>query len=263
MAIKLITDTILTSIANAIRAKTGKSASMTPADMATEIASIGGQTFDWSQVNGISFYGGKVTSSTFDVTGIPTGDFTNFSNCFYWNGSMTTFDGTGWDTSSATDMNNFFSLCSNLASVDVSTFDVSHATNLSSFFSYCTKLTSLDLAAFHTDAMTNMANMFRNCSTLTSVNLWNFDTTHVTATGMNTSFTNCSRLTDIIWSQKSTVQPLVTTPEAAGITATMNFYVPDNLVSSYQAATNWATISSQIHGISDCPAAVKALYNIS
>jgi hypothetical protein len=43
----------------------------------------------------------------------------------------------------------------------------------------------------------------------------------------------------------------------------MNFYVPDDLLASYRQSTNWSAIESQIHGISDCPASVKALYNIS
>ena len=50
MATVYIDDSIFTSIANAIRVKTGESSQITPANMATEIASIttggGGETYD-------------------------------------------------------------------------------------------------------------------------------------------------------------------------------------------------------------------------
>ena len=53
MSLMTIASETLTSIANAIRAKTGKTAQMTPAEMVTEIGSIsseGSPTYEWKQL---------------------------------------------------------------------------------------------------------------------------------------------------------------------------------------------------------------------
>lgn len=66
----------------------------------------------------------------------------------------------------------------------------------------------------------------------------------------NTAFANVANLICII--RTNQVCSLSSTNAFSG---TAQIYVPDSLVSSYQSATNWSSLSSQIHGISDLPAA--------
>ena len=40
-------------------------------------------------------------------------------------------------------------------------------------------------------------------------------------------------------------------------------YVPDSMVSSAQSESNWSVFATQIKGMIDCPAAIKALFNIA
>ena len=80
-------------------------------------------------------------------------------------------------------------------------------------------------------------------------NLKRIDLSSVTQIN-NTAFANVANLVCII--RTNQVCSLSSTNAFSG---TAQIYVPDSLVSSYQSATNWSSLSSQIHGISDLPAA--------
>ena len=176
----------------------------------------------------------------------------------------TTLDASVLDLSSATNIGYMFAYNSAMTAIDVSGLDVSKVTDASYVFYYCGALTALDLGDWHLDKVSNISYMFFYCSALTSVNLSNLSTQYVTGSyNARYMFSNCENLVDIIWSQKDTVQAIPTTPANMGITSGMKIYVPDDLVSSYKAASNWSTIESQIYSINDLPAAVKTLYGIS
>lgn len=255
---------IFTAIANAIRGKNGSSDTYTPDEMAAAIAAIpsGGGSFDASQLKSVAM---ESTKLAYDFTGFDTSLVTKFNSFIAYNYNLRTLDLSMLDTSSATDMNSFLAGCRYLTSVDVSSLDVSHVTNMSYMFYSCAALTSLDLANFDTASVTNLQALFMSCTALESVNIPGIDTTHITtASNMANMFRACNALRCVIWSQKSVVQPLLQSPVGdQWVTDNAIFYVPDNLVTAYQAATNWSTISSRIKGISELPQQYKTLYNIS
>ena len=258
----LVTGSKLTAIANAVRTRGGTQAQLTLDEMPTAVADIpgGGGGFDWSQVKGGIKFTNAATQTAFDMRGIDTSTFTTMHSMFESCSYLTAIDVSGFDTSSVLIAYMMFSNCSGLTSLALPAHDfLSAATDLGLMFSGCTSLTSLDLSCLDNGSATTMASMFNRCSSLTSINLSNISMALSPAT--KRMFSGCSALTDIIWATKrQTVQALPTTPSDMNITSTMQFYVPDDLVSAYQSATNWATIASQIHSINDLPASVAALY---
>ena len=233
-----------------------------------------GNDFDTSGVTSMTnlFYNCKKLDVTLVAPLLDVSACQDFSYMFYQcfdsssypSTAGTSLDLHGWDTSKATNMDDMFYSCYKMTALNVSGWDVDTVTRFDSTFRLCAGLTHLDLSDWDTAAATRITNMFYGCVNLQDLNLWNFDTSHVSsATNSNNVFTQCSNLEHIIWSQKSTVQPLKTTPSGAGITSTMKFYVPDDLVNDYKAATNWSTIASQIYSINDLPQSVKTTYGIS
>ena len=86
---------------------------------------------------------------------------------------------------------------------------------------------------------------FQNCSHLESVNLPN-------ATSIDSyAFNSCSALTTVIL-RANQVATLANTNAFTGANNAI-IYVPDSLVDSYKAATNWSTYTSRIKGISELP----------
>lgn len=91
---------------------------------------------------------------------------------------------------------------------------------------------------------------FANCTALTRVDLpaatyFNYDT-----------FLNCSALTTLILRNTSQVADLSTIDafNGSGIMAGTGYvYVPQALLDSYKAATNWSTIAAQFRAIEDYP----------
>lgn len=70
--------------------------------------------------------------------------------------------------------------------------------------------------------------------------------------GSNT-FYNCSNLQACIINTVGTTVATLSNSNAFYNTPSAIIYVPDSLVTSYQTATNWATYSSRIKGISELP----------
>lgn len=278
---------IFGDIATAIRGKNGSSDTYTPAQMAPAITAIptgGGGGFDMSQLKTIQFL---PDITEVDVTGLDTSSFTTFAGMFSSCTGLTEVDLSSFDTSNATVCTNMFRGCTGLTEIDLSSFDslttIScnymfrdctgltrivfptpsglKVNGLSGTFNGCTALTALDLGNVDTQGTTLFNGLFYNCSHLKSINFSKLDTN--SATDMSTMFQGCSVLEAIIWSQKSSVQPLIVQPSTAGITSGMKFYVPDALLSNYRSSTNYSRMASQILPISDLPQTYKTLYNIS
>lgn len=94
-------------------------------------------------------------------------------------------------------------------------------------------------------------NTFRDCGGLTRVEL-----PSVVSIAGNV-FYNCLALVCVILSNTETVCTLTNVSAFANTpiqSGTGYIYVPDNLVDSYKAATNWSTYASQIKGLSELPA---------
>lgn len=162
----------LTAIADAIRAKTGKSSTMTLDEMPTEIASIsgGGGGFDWSQVcNVASMFNGS-PAQEIDLTGI--------------------------DTSNAKSFNAMFSNTANLKTVDLSKLDTSNATNLSYLFQ-CSGIKSVAFPAMAAPKVTTISGMFDDCASLEDVDLSKLETGEISATGIIYLFMSCANLKNI------------------------------------------------------------------
>lgn len=222
-------------IADAIRAKSGASASYTPAQMAAAIASIPtGGTIDLGYTTGIKLMNPS-QSSPVNLADLDTQHFTTLYQAF--NG------------------------CSNISSLNVKGWDVSNVTTLQQTFQACMGLGSLDLSGWDTSNVTTMASMFSMCRNMYSVYMPDLDTTNLTDVG--TMFYSCNNMRAIIWSQKATVQHIPSPGANDWVPSNATVYVPDDLVSAYQAATNWSVFAAKIAGISDLPQTYKTLYGIS
>ena len=191
---------VFSSIANAIRSKTGKTDTIKPVDMATEIQSIqtgsgGNPMQEYVNNNGGNgkpscyylFYYYKGTSLDNVLNGLDTSNVTNMSNMFTNCSNLTSIP--LLNTSSVTKMNEMFYNCSKLTSIPQ--LDTSKVTSMSYMFYYCRKLASIPL--LNTSSVINMNEMFHNCSMLTSIP--QLDTSNVT--NMSSMFSGCSNLEEI------------------------------------------------------------------
>lgn len=95
--------------------------------------------------------------------------------------------------------------------------------------------------------------MFSTCSSLTRLDLSNFDTTNVT--NMNNMFYNCSNLTALIINNPKLFELKSSNcfSSSAIANGTGYVYVPDDMVDTYKAATNWSVYADQIKPISELP----------
>lgn len=120
---------------------------------------------------------------------------------------------------------------------------------------YPMQITSLDLSGWDTSACSSFEYCFGMCNSLTRLDLsgWTNPNTKST-TGMFSI--NGNALESIIIDSSevfnlSASNAISSSPIARG---TCYVYVPDSLVSSYQAANYWSTYASQIKGLSELPA---------
>ncbi len=172
MSKALITESLLTGIADAIRAKTGETGTMTPAQMATKIGTISGGG-GGSDETARSIVNRTITSYSDDEI-LQVGD-SAFNSCTQL---------TSVELPTATSIGDYaFCGCTQLTSVELPA-----ATSIGdSAFQSCTQLTSVELPA----ATSIGSSAFYDCSSLTSVEL-------PTATSIGSSaFYDCSSLTSV------------------------------------------------------------------
>ena len=191
---------VFSSIANAIRSKTGKTDTIKPVDMATEIQSIqtgsgGNPMQEYVNNNGgdgkpsasYLFFYYKGTSLDNIIKTLDFSKVTNMSAMFRDCSKLTSIP--QLDTSKITDMNQMFSSCSKLTSIPV--LDTSSVINMGQMFSSCSNLTSIPV--LDTSKVIDMFSMFQDCSNLTTIP--QLDTSKVT--NMSSMFRYCSNLTSI------------------------------------------------------------------
>lgn len=191
---------VFSSIANAIRSKTGKTETITPVDMATEIESIqtgsgGNPMQEYVNNNGGNgvpsceylFYNYNGTRLDSVLKGLDTSKVTNMHSMFEGCINLTTIP--LLDTSSVTTMANMFSNCFRLTSIPQ--LDTSSVTNMNYMFENCNSITTIPL--LDTSKVTNMSSMFYNCNSLTTIP--QLDTNSVTK--MGNMFSSCSNLKEI------------------------------------------------------------------
>ena len=240
----------ITAIADAIRSKTGGTEKLTLNAMPTEITNIPTGSYDIEDALVTRSLSGEYTNNRIVTIG---------HGALSWNNSLTSIDlpAVTYIESSA------FSYCHKLTSVNLPV-----ATSIgSSAFTGDDSLTSVNLPA----VTTIESSAFSNCSALTTVNflpavtyirLWAFSNcsalTSIDLPAVTTIedyvFYNCDLLTSVIIRTTSQVCILdgasvfTNSPIASG---TGYIYVPDELVESYKAATNWSTYADQIKPLSE------------
>lgn len=246
MANYLVTDTQLTSVADAIRAKTGASGGLSfPDGMVNAVGDIqtggGEDALEMLLNKTLTSYANSNVTSIYAYT---------FQNC----SALTTVS-----FPSATSIGNYaFTYCSALTTADfpaattiggsafrdcyaLTTVSFPAATQIgSSAFRGCYALTTVSFPV----ATSIGAHVFYGCSALTTA-----DFPAVTSIGAN-AFYDCSALTSLILASTSMA--------SCGISIFNNAsnaiaYVNDALVSDYKAATNWSQYASRIKGISELP----------
>lgn len=217
-------DSDLTSVANAIRAKSGGSASLAfPAGFVSEIQAIpgGGETYDFGDH---AYPQGAITTNVTELLG-----FT-----FRYRTGITSIS-----APNCTKLNNYvFAACTALRSVSL---PVCSALATSNNFDGCTALEGIVLPAI---ANNPSGAQFNGCSALAyadfgpNLGYWNG----------NDFFKNCSSLTTIILRKSAlcklnNISYLAGTPFASGGSGGI-LYVPKALIdnNTYTSATNWSTI---------------------
>ena len=108
----------------------------------------------------------------------------------------------------------------------------------------CAALTSLTLPPGMTGSIGTSA--FSACTALTTLTL----PPGMTGSIGTYAFSSCASLTSLVI-QSPTMMTLGNVN--AFISTTCNIYVPDALVATYQAATNWSTLAARIKPISELP----------
>lgn len=123
-----------------------------------------------------------------------------------------------------------FNFCYGLTSASFS----SVATIGSYAFRDCLYLTSVSFPS----ATSIKGNSFRNCTSLTSIEL-----PLCTSIG-SSAFYSCTHLTSMTLGASSVCSLSSTASLPASSSHHMTIYVPSNLISSYQSASNWSTLYS-------------------
>ena len=244
-------------------------------DLSEEIANL--DTRNLKTMNDMFYYCSVL--ETLDLSGFDTSKITTMANMFYYCMTLTSINLSSFDTKSVLKMNAMFYYCEKLTSLDLSNFNTSNVNSMASMFDHCKKLTSLDLSNFDTSNVTSMNNMFASCEKIEKIDLSNFNTSKVT--DMNGMFRYMSLLTEIDLSNFDTSKVtnnagmflyctklkklIINNPNVFKMTnknmlqytpiANGNgyVYVPDDLVETYKADTEWSNYADQIKGISELP----------
>lgn len=228
-----IEESTLSSIGNAIRAKTGKSELINPANMPTEISSIttGGSGADENEI--ISKF---VTGELF------SGEFINNEIEYIRYGAFAQTNITKVDCPKVEVINGYaFNNCTKLTSINFP-----KAIRIQGYcFSFCSSLIE---AKFQNPISSMEAYVFYSASKLQKCDF------NVTTIYMNTFAS--SALDTLILRRTEKITYLnsrgafASTPIAKG---TGYIYVPAALIDEYKTATNWVTFASQFRAIEDYP----------
>lgn len=233
----VVLDSTLTDIADAIRSKTGGTATMTPGQMPAQIASIpsGGGVGIPREVNANGVYGMPTESFTFSLPANAT-DLSEraLSYAFYGCTSLTSVDLssltavsgsqalnyafrnctgiTSADLGSITEISGESALyyafygCANLASVNFGSLTtISGRDALGSAFRGCLPITQADFPLLTTISGNNaFDSVFRGCTSLVSVNL-NALSTISGGNIMSYAFAECTNLVSVNFASLSTI----------------------------------------------------------
>ena len=231
MANVLVEETSLQNIANSIREKTGTEDTYKPSEMATAISNI-----ESGGGSGSNAYDGIIDRTITEITNNSVASIGKYAFSKCTNLTNVTFTETTIVDEEA------FEGCTGLI-----TINFPKATHFRySSFKGCKALTNINAPEL---TYLNV-NVFYGCTSLTSVDL-----PKVNSIG-NGCFQSCTSLTKVILranevcyiSRGAGASIFNNTPIKNG---TGYVYVPDDLVESYKADTNWSEIADQIKPISE------------
>ena len=263
----VVLDDTMTSIANAIRAKTGGSATMTPGQMPAQIAAIpsgGGagiprevsaqgvfqmpsQSFSFSLPANVTDLGGRVLEYALGYSsGLTAVDMS----------SLTAVTG-------SYALRNAFYNCTNLATVDLGSLTtVTGRDAFTAAFLNCSSLTSVDLGSLTTVSGLNALHQaFNGCSSLASVSIGSL----ASATGgssLGMTFSGCTSLTSLTFTSLANITGSAALSQAFyGCTSLTSLSFPALTASSFGSSyTN--QFNDMLSGVTGCtvhfPAAAQA-----
>ena len=275
---------VFTDIANAIRNKTGNTATMTPRDfadgiMAIETSSEGGTGIDTSDATATSndmlldktayANGEKIVGTIPTYNNEHENGYVQIINTlkklldttksasylFYYYKGTSVDDLINYsDTENVTNMSRMFYYCQNLQTIPL--LDTSKVTNMLNMFYYCQNLQSIP--QLNTSNVTNMDNMFYSCSKLQTIDLTHMN---IKATLYSSNMCNdCNSLTKFIIRNMDTIPALDSHAfdSCYHFTGTRNstynpnglkdgrIYVPDGKVDELKQAANWSVYADII-----------------
>ena len=172
--------------------------------------------------------------------------------CFYYDSNITSFSST-----SVTEIGEYgFYYATNLTAVDCPSLAWQQGSNAPSYvFANCSNLTTVNLPSIKRiggycfNACVKLKNVsfpqlttsiaysvFNGCTLLETVDLGNLDTI------LRNWFTNCTSLISITLRKSDNICSLTNTNAFDNIGHAVTVYVPSNLITTYQTATNWSTL---------------------
>lgn len=204
-----------------------------------------------------------------------------FNNMFYLCYSLV--EAPNLDTSSGTNFSSMFNNCLSLTKAP--NLDTSNGTNLSYMFTNCQALQSVP--SLDTSAATDMTMMFGSCISLRESDFTDYDFTHISSTQRMNQFLGTSSSVNVVTlgnkfgangicstgvfmstnsndNYPAAHVKITKTDEVLKINSTGTYafqgnniyvYVPDSLLASYQADTNWASLDTagRLKTLSDFP----------
>lgn len=225
--------------------------------------------------NSISFY--QMFNQCASLRSIPqidTGKGTDFTGMFNACNRLSRIP--LLDTSKGTNFTSMFSGCSSLDKIPA--LDVSSGTTFTYMFGYCYALTSIP--SLDTTSAANVSEMFRGCNSLREADFTGYNMSNVTTAtnflgntpggititlGVVNAASSfwCQNLLTLNTSLVGTIRPVkIKLPQTSKIGISINatsifttneavfVYVPDNLLSTYQADSYWSTLGGRLRKMS-------------
>lgn len=184
----LISDTTMTAIADAIRAKNGSSATMLPSEMPTAITNINTKY----KPRAISFQNYDGSSLLSETRNLDTSLLTDMTNMFAYSPNLYEIDVADWDTSNVRSFWQMFSNTHVDTTLNVSRWNTGNVTTMRDMFSTCPALTSFYAPNWNVENVTNTYKMFNSCTALYHINIDNWNLSSVMEFG--SMFGNCPNL---------------------------------------------------------------------
>lgn len=258
--------TYLTGIADAIREKKGTTDPINAQDFASEISSIstgGGEDYLQILVKGKGEFGADHLCANFQgtnidfITSVDFSNMTAFNYMFQYCRNLTAIPQI--NTSSATNMQSMFYGCDKLTTLPQ--LNTNNVTNMKAICQLCQNLTTV---AFNTDKVTALNTAFSGCFRVTTIDLTSMDLI-TSSTSSSSMCSQCYSLKNFIIRNMTRVPTIPSSTAFNAIfddcyhfTGTVHerynpeglqdgrIYVPDAMVDTLKAATNWSTFADII-----------------